>query len=122
MPADIGPASHHPAPHYMAEEFDPDHMFRDLLNQAKDINPEAFAKHYHAAVLEQRQESAEYHSPLEREEQIDDLFGGLLDRLFDMWHSGPAGTFSHWTPAQEDDYVRDIASYCAALDILQETN
>ena len=67
MPADIGPASHHPAPHYMAEEFDPDHMFRDLLNQAKDINPEAFAKHYHAAV-------------------------------------------------------RDIASYCAALDILQETN
>jgi hypothetical protein len=106
----------------MEEEYDPDHMFRDLLNQAKDINPEAFAEHYHAAVLEQRQESGEYHSPLEREEQIDDLFGGLLDRLFDMWHFGSAEAFSHWTPAQEDDFLREIASYCAALDILQETN
>jgi hypothetical protein len=46
-----GPASHHPAPHYVPEEYDPDHTFCDLLNQAKDINPEAFAKHYYAAVL-----------------------------------------------------------------------
>jgi hypothetical protein len=122
MPADTGPASHDAAPHYMAEEFDPDNMFRDLLNQAKDINPEASAKHYYAAGFEQRHDSADYYSPLEREQQIDDLFGSLLDRLFDMWHFGSAETFSHWTPAQEDDYLREIASYCAALDILQETN
>ena len=53
MPVDAGPASHHPASHYMPEEYDPDHTFRDLLNQAKAINPEAFARHYYAAVLVQ---------------------------------------------------------------------
>ena len=119
---DTGPASHHPAPHYMPEEYDPDHTFRDLLNRAKDINPEAFARHYYAAVLEERQESAENHSPREREQQIDDLFGDLINRLFDMWGYAPAETFRHWTPAEEDDFLREIALYCAELDILQETN
>ncbi len=122
MPADTGPASHHPAPHYMPEEHDPDHTFRDLLNQAKDINPEAFARHYYAAVLEERQESAESHNPREREQQIDNLFGDLINRLFDMWGYAPAETFRHWTPAEEDGFIREIAMYCAELDILQETN
>jgi len=106
------------------EKPDPDHTFRDLLNQAKDINPEAFARHYYAAILEERQESAEYHTPREgeREQQIDDLFGGLISRLFDMWGYAPAETFRHWTPAEEDAFIREIAMYCAELDILQETN
>lgn len=124
MPVDTGPASHHPAPHYMPEEYDSDHTFRDLLNQAKDINPEAFARHYYAAVLEERLESAEYHTPREgeREQQIDDLFGALISRLFDMWGYAPAETFRPWTPAEEDAFIREIAMYCAELDILQGTN
>src|ERR1035437_4585191 len=83
---------------------------------------EACARHYDAAVLEERQESAENHSPREREQQIDDLFGDLINRLFDMWGYAPAETFRHWTPAEEDDFLREIALYCAELDILQETN
>ena len=52
----------------------------------------------------------------------DDLFGDLINRLFDMWGYAPAETFRHWTPAEEDDFLREIALYCAELDILQETN
>ena len=104
--AATGPASHNPAPHYMSEEFDIDHVFRDLLNQAKDINPDRFAFHYHHAAQELREEAVDYQSPRSREQQIDDLFGGLLDHLFTMWGYAPDGKAHRWTEKEEDDYIR----------------
>jgi hypothetical protein len=112
-----GPAGHQPAPHYLGEEFDAEDFMRHLLNQAKDLNPDRFARAYFQAGWEHREESARHPQPFERERELEELFGELIARLVDQVHPAPA-----WTAAQEEQFVVEIAGRCAVLDILQETN
>lgn len=100
-----------PASHYLAKEYDPDGFFRTLLDDAKALDPRTFARYYHAEFEEYGHDLECRTKPIDTEQEIDDLFGGLIDLLLN--------------PEREDsteNYVRAIASHCAAIDILSAYN
>ena len=100
-----------PASHYLPKEYDPDGLFCTLLDEAKALDPSTFARYYHAEFEEYGRDLADRTKPIDTEQEIDDLFGGLINLLLNS--------------DQEDsteNYVRSVASHCAAIDILSAYN
>jgi len=100
-----------PASHYLPKEYDPDGLFCTLLDEAKALDPRTFARYYHAEFEEYGRDLADRTKPIDTEQEIDDLFGGLINLLLNS--------------DQEDsteNYVRSVASHCAAIGILSAYN
>lgn len=100
-----------PASHYLPKEYDPDGLYRELLDEAKDLDPKTFARYYHAE-FDQFGRDLEFRSkPMDIEQEIDDLFGGLIHLLLNSEQE-----------ASTKNFVRAVASHCAAIDILSAYN
>jgi hypothetical protein len=102
---------HPPASHYLAKEYDPDGLFRTLLDEAKALDPRTFARYYHAAYVRFGRDLECRTRPVDTEQEIDDLFGGLIDLLLNSEREESTEVF-----------IRAVASHCAALDILSAYN
>ena len=100
-----------PASHYLSKEYDPDGFLCTLLDAATALDPRTFARYYHAEFEEFGHDFADRTKPVDIEQEIDDLFGGLIDLLLNSEY-----------PESTEDYVRAVASHCAAIDILSAYN
>jgi hypothetical protein len=100
-----------PASHYLPKEYDPDGLFCKLLDEAKALDPRTFSRYYHAEFEEFGRDLECRTKPVDAEQEIDDLFGGLIDLLLNSDQGDST-----------EDYVRSVASHCAAIDILSAYN
>jgi hypothetical protein len=100
-----------PASHYLPKKYDPDGLFCTLLDEAKALDPKTFARYYHAEFEEFGRDLQYRRKPIDTEQEIDDLFGGLIHLLLNSEQE-----------ESTEDLVRAVASHCAAIDILSAYN